>query len=729
MYLGKPATTKLAVFDVFDTLLTRCVGDPTSVFYIVGQRAIERGLIGVSASAFRELRIYAEASARVGALGAETTFDEIYAVLAELLVLDPTDMNALKQLELEVEKQIIVPVEPARCLVTEARCRGEHVVFASDMYLPSPFICDLLKRHGFFQNADRLYVSAEHRKSKCSGLFQQITDELKIDPREAVHCGNDPVADGDHPRRLGLCVSPWTEANLNRYEQRTERHAVATDGLASLFAGSSRLARLRMHGLVGREKVLSDIGCSVVAPILTCFVLWTVQRARRRGLRRLYYVSRDGYLLQRMAIRLFGEVSDIEFRYLFGSRHAWHGAAAANLTDVDASWVLKNVGVLTLRIVFARLGVEPKILVEALRACDLSTIEPDRELSTVEVERLWALLTHASPLQEAVALLSGPRRELCLEYLRQEGLYDGVPSGYVDLGWAGNVERSMRTLLGPAASSNLFAMYFGLTPNSSEEIASASETFLFGGRMPTRTSWQMNCLIETFCTAPHGSVVGYSRQGVRISPECRSDQNGRLAAWGHETVHRGVLEFAEILGPMIVERREFPPLQTVADDLLTEFSERPSLSEATAWGSFPFENEQAGDSMPALVPAVRPTLRGLWRTLCSGDLLSLWDAKSQPVRWNAGAYAIAKRAPWWVRVPLRMSRLARSIVRRLKQRFRHDNKLRLASTHVSNRAANRVSMSRARDSSTKVSLERIESIQHDAAYRAPQAGNDNALKR
>ena len=66
----------IASFDVFDTLLTRKVASPTSMFYIVGQRAACAGLSQLNAATFHDHRVRAENEARLSAPGKEVTFDE-----------------------------------------------------------------------------------------------------------------------------------------------------------------------------------------------------------------------------------------------------------------------------------------------------------------------------------------------------------------------------------------------------------------------------------------------------------------------------------------------------------------------------------------------------------------------------------------------------------------------------------------------------------------------------
>lgn len=76
-----------------------------------------------------------------------------------------------------------------------------------------------------------------------------------------------------------------------------------------------------------RTKTLLDVRDEVFlyvyAPVLTAFVEWVLEKARREGKKRLYFLSRDGYLMYLVARRLAKERnSDIDIRYLKISRLA-----------------------------------------------------------------------------------------------------------------------------------------------------------------------------------------------------------------------------------------------------------------------------------------------------------------------------------------------------------------------------------------------------------------------
>src|SRR5208283_710151 len=315
----------IASFDVFDTVLIRGVTDPTNLFLLVGRRLPRLGL-AISPAAFRACRVAAERRCRENCLEEEVTFKEIYRELAFALGWDPEMCRAVEQLELELESETITPNPKAQCMIEAARSFGKRVVFVSDMYLPAGFIRGQLERFGLTRDGDQCYVSSAHKATKSSGrLFEMVLKEEHVQPRAMTHVGDQAHSDDAVPRRMGIATRPYRDARPNRYEAVMESFAIETDGLSGVFAGAARVARLCGRSEPERDAVLWEAGTGVVGPIVSAYVLWILEQARKAGLERLYFLSRDGYILHRVAQRLAPAVgASIDLRYIYASRQAWH---------------------------------------------------------------------------------------------------------------------------------------------------------------------------------------------------------------------------------------------------------------------------------------------------------------------------------------------------------------------------------------------------------------------
>ncbi len=115
------------------------------------------------------------------------------------------------------------------------------------------------------------------------------------------------------------------ESNLlNRYEEAMYSSDQAPYLFRSVLAGASRAARVSRSFESEHLQTLWNISTNVVGPILLGFVLWTFQQARELGLNRLYFVSRDGQILYRLA-KLINERFPTESTAVTSTDHAMPG--------------------------------------------------------------------------------------------------------------------------------------------------------------------------------------------------------------------------------------------------------------------------------------------------------------------------------------------------------------------------------------------------------------------
>lgn len=228
-------------FDVFDTVITRTVLRPKDVFHLMRQRleAQHAQLPRPLLECFWGARVWSEFLARRRSGTEDITLSQIYGTLAGEFRLDRSGQDLLVSAELVVESEVLVPIDGAVKLVAAAR-RGAPVVFISDMYLPSAFIRGILERCGLLVAGDRLYVSGEVGITKGSGgLFRHVLDDLKIQPGQLVHCGDNPVADRLVPSSLDIRLldgMPCAQPRLERLR-----------GYAALFHHLDDLRRARMQ--------------------------------------------------------------------------------------------------------------------------------------------------------------------------------------------------------------------------------------------------------------------------------------------------------------------------------------------------------------------------------------------------------------------------------------------------------------------------------------------------
>jgi FMN phosphatase YigB (HAD superfamily) len=591
---------QIASFDVFDTVLTRVVGDPKAILLLLSKQLTNYSLINCTPEAFADAHNKAELRAYLNR-GEKFTLDCIYIELAIALRLSDIQQKKIMHLELALESELLRPISIAREWIKTARDRGDRIFFLSDMYLPTEFIQTQLVRHAFWQEGDELYVSHEYGKSKATGeLFRELITRESILPDRITHLGNDLRVDVQGAQKVGLKAHHFEEGNLNRYEQILESYSSATEGFSSAMAGASRLTRLQLPVSTSRDKALRDVAAGVMAPTLVGYVLWIILHAKQMGLKRLYFVSRDGQILLEIARRLIGKLEiDCELRYIYGSRLSWNLPALASLDEDRASqmlkrpsWMLDTTSALSLRDFWGRVNISPEEIEDSLVTVGFQKEDWDRTLTTNEQQALHLLLDNrkviALILQKAVQ-----QHKVLIHYLSQEKLLDKTPKGVVDLGWFGSSYDSLCPILKSKDATLDVGLFFGLRSNAQKSQSSSKKGYFFDERIQVGYGWALPGMgivpLEMFCAADHGTVVSFNDRNGQAQPVLREERNQRVIDWGLPLVRETVYSFTENL---LLESNLVNPYADVREasaNLLQAFWLNPSAVEANAWGDFPWE--------------------------------------------------------------------------------------------------------------------------------------------
>lgn len=200
-------TNMIHSFDIFDTVIGRRVQKPVDIFSLVSTRLLaEHPEVphGVAEN-FHDLRRKAEADARKASSAEDINFDDIYDQLAQTCSLSKTQRDFLQMFEFRLELENTRPIHANDRMVHDLLAQGERVIFISDMYLQSKYIKQLLAKTSPVFAELPLYVSNECGLMKQTGsLFKYVLKQENIRPEELIHRGDNPVADLEKPRSLGI---------------------------------------------------------------------------------------------------------------------------------------------------------------------------------------------------------------------------------------------------------------------------------------------------------------------------------------------------------------------------------------------------------------------------------------------------------------------------------------------------------------------------------------------
>jgi FMN phosphatase YigB (HAD superfamily) len=628
------ASSEIFSCDVFDTVITRAVGASVSVFLLLGRMLSARGTIRVSPEAFARLRREAARRAKVNQ-GACYTLRHIYGEVQFAMGLSDAERDAIMTEELTLEARLVRPVPGARERLARVRESGTRVVFLSDMYMGTQPIRSLLERYGLCGEGDGCYVSCEIGATKLGGKAFRAMAELESVPLHRIrHYGNSHGADIASARKVGVRAKPFFEGNLNRYEETLESHAFATDGLASVLAGASRLARLSVRADSPGDVALRDAAAGVGAPALVAYVLWILLRSRELGIRRLYFLARDGFIMLEIARRLIEKLGlDCEARYLYGGRKAWYVPSITGVAPEDLFWALDYASPdASIEKFLGRLDLAPAEIEEALDELGHPRATWARARSRQEQQALLEIPAHPA-VREILLSRAAARREEVLAYFEQEGLLKHPDWAVVDVGWSGRLLGAMNKILRTGGAEVRTAFFFArFSDREKHNLDPVSVLPYFSDRIRRQGhAGVLNELyLEMFCGADEGPTVGYRKGPGGIVPILEKERNEVLTRWGLPIVHETILSFADHLWlePGLVGLSA--DARPAVSQLLQAFTRSPTVPEANAWGIYPFEYGLNGAVTATIATpfTVRQLLRILVTRKVKGRRGTEWTAAS-----------------------------------------------------------------------------------------------------
>ncbi len=598
----------VASFDIFGTLLHR---EESRLANRIQSAYESSALYGRQLEALCALRVNAEERARLRMGSDLYSLDDIYDEMALLGNLEKSASEALKEAEIQMEKDQCFAIQSGRELIERARKNSKQVLYITDMYLPSAVIQELLEKNGLWAKGDRLFVSHVERAAKHGGLFQKICQRLQIEPQQIRHYGDNPLSDVKVPRELGVNAFFFQEGHLTRYEAALER------GGHGKMADAVRVARLKgLPAATGEKLELWSLACDVIAPLFIPYVEWVGAAAREKNLETLYFVSRDGLIFKEIYDRLRPRRPGWpESRYLYGSRQAWSCVRAAEFEEADAEFFLFERAHVSPVQVMKRIG----FTVEHIKGMPWPPAFRNRLHEPLGQEDLADLKSflRSEAMVSQIRLQGNARARQAKAYLRQEGLGRGAPYGLVDLGWGGNLQSYLDRMLAPSVVPAGF--YFHLTRNN--QLTATGRALGWLGQFPFR-GWDARAAfaaLEMFCSAEHGMTMGYTETEAGWQPVLadrpHGGPEGRLAKTQHDAVQRCADEWIQ-LQESELPQGELKALQEVTMKNFKEFILRPSAVEAAQYGPTEFTSRQEGGVSDVYGPAL--TIEEAWKSFFRG---------------------------------------------------------------------------------------------------------------
>ena len=298
------------------------------------------------------------------------------------------------------------------------------------------------------------------------------------------------------------------------------------------------------------DSLSTELKEKFIVPLLLDYVYWVLQEAEKRGLRTLYFLSRDGYILQKMAIQVCRkEHISIHCKYLYCSRAALRMPTYALIGEEAFELLLLGGYQVSKKSLLARAELNREQRYAVWADCGEPVEDEEKLLSRYELKQLREKLKASHVFRELVLEKSKVAYPQALGYFRQEGLLETDTVAIVDSGWTGSMQRSLRQLLVSVGfEGEIIGFYFGMYAEPKEKADGTYLTYYFNKTGKTRDKILFsNNLFECLLQAPHGMTLGYELRNGGYFP--------RLAlSAGKEEICAYIQEIMDIAGKQLRER-------------------------------------------------------------------------------------------------------------------------------------------------------------------------------
>lgn len=469
-------------FDIFDTLVYRCVSRSTDIFKIVENYALNN-LGGRAINNFSSLRIAYEVYTRKQKKE-EISIDDIYREFE--INFGKRLSDKYKEFEENIECCLAMPNPRMKKAFEKYIAEGMKVIIISDMYLPRMVIEKILHKCGY-KDYYKLFLSNEYGCRKSNGLlYDAVRRELNASKWSILHIGDNIKSD------YYMALSHGVQANLIKKRKYLD-YSNQTENIVENFL------------IINQKSDISErLGYSVFGPFLYGYLKWLHMKLKNGKYDNVFFMSRDGYFMKEAYETFYGAMA-VPSNYLYVSRRLLQVAALWKNPSYESvmnsmylpkyfslSWLLDMLGVDTHQVHY-----ENSILCKTF---DRDHIEKGSELYTIYESITPVLIENSKREYEAL-----------IKHLKNINLQGRV--AIIDVGWIGNMQKHLSVIAKDiSAATTIDGYYVGVMPDSPNVTKQSMKGYIFQNNFNAKIYGRerfMENIFELFFIAPHGSAKKY----------------------------------------------------------------------------------------------------------------------------------------------------------------------------------------------------------------------------
>lgn len=525
----KNMNTKLVSFDIFDTLITRTVVKPQTIFRIMQEVLCTdynySDINNTLRTNFSYIRINAEPfvseNLRINKNKKEISIDDIYEFLQTNYILSDEQRIKLKELELKIEKNNIVPIMSNIDKLNDFYQKGYSIILISDMYLSSKQIRELLIPFGDIFKNIKIYVSNEQNASKNHGLLYKIVKKEYPNITSWLHIGDNFLLDLVWAKLNDIKTKHVKLPALLPHEKYLLKE-IKNNFKIEMIIGCARALRLENSN----EKYI--YGVSFAAPILYNYVKWVLEQCISSGITNIYFVARDGYILKKIADIIIKESNyKVDTHYFYSSRIATR-VITKDTYDKYVECIMIEYNNKPIKKILSAFNITKE---------NLSSIGYDCKIS---VNELYQELVNNPKLKQLVIEKNKDKADLYEAYLEQELSQNDKKMAFVDSNGTGKTQDLLATTWNSKHECKIYNFYLFNTITVQQQPNSIKCSYYSSCKY-------ISYWIELLCRSPECQTIGYKYDSEKIVPIFSMHENNYIMQWGFNDYLQGIVDYTKTI--------------------------------------------------------------------------------------------------------------------------------------------------------------------------------------
>lgn len=608
---------KAVSYDLFDTLVERDFYEPHELFNLIEARV--RNEIKNKNFPFYYVRRQAEIDLRRESRGEfEITLDQIYERFPRYFDLSVSELELIKNIEIDAEVEL---VHPKKEMIREfyfSQMLCDSVSIITDIYLSQAVIDRILLKAGI-KGHNKLLVSAETKTRKHNGTIypeylKYLNDNFKIDASLALHIGDNNQADGNMAKKHGIKSYVFPKA-MDNYKKSLigdvlrsslNNSGVSTSVLNGLFANKYHAGhwfKINKESIFSAEEY--NYGYMAIGPLVVGFTQWLHRRVKKLGINKLYFLSRDGWILKQAFDTFYPQdKSGLTTEYLYSSRRAAMVSSIRTVDDI-IEVASQNFNARKLSdFLSARFGLN----IEDIEQSKLEKYHYKSDSIVSPYFEYGKLISFLKDIKDVILNNSAIERESYIDYLHEIGFEQDCMDGgaaVIDIGYSGSMQYYLKKIL---QCETVNGFYF-LTHHHSRDHFEKDhfEGFLQNlddHKIAYRHGLNDHVFIfEAALSSPEGSLIkmqgkGSSREMIFLDAEEEVVRKNALLR-----THRGVTDFYEDVKRRFGSYFDYIEFSSIlSSQIILNFANNPNGKDASMFAAHEVENVFGGGSVCLISP-------------------------------------------------------------------------------------------------------------------------------